>query len=470
MNRNRYLLKNTAIFALGNFGTKFISFLLVPLYTNVLTRSQYGIVDLVYTVSTVLVPLITFSIGESVMRFSLDKNGDHNKIMSVGIFILLFATLFGLLIVPFSKKVSLISDYGVYIYFYCIAQGYSLVLFCYLRGKELLLQYSIGNILQSFLIGAFNILFLVILEKGIEGYFTSYILANTIAAVYAAIVGNVREVIKKFRIEFSIFKEMIRYSVALIPNSLMWWIMNSSDHLMVTSMIGVGANGLYTVAYKIPSLLSVCTTIFNQAWSYSAIKENESKDAREYNNIVYDRMVHMVGIIAAGLMLIMKPFMKIYVSEDFYMAWEYTPFLIIGFVFMTLGSFLSTSYIVNKDSMGFLLSGTCGAIMNIVLNFLLIPVWGVQGAAFATCSSYIAVFLFRAIHTRKYLVLKVANKKHLTIYCMILIMGATMFIKSKWNQLLLLIEFIVLLGIMYRFLIEVFHMIVGGVLKKFIKK
>lgn len=175
MNRNRYLLKNTAIFALGNFGTKFISFLLVPLYTNVLTRSQYGIVDLVYTVSTVLVPLITFSIGESVMRFSLDKNGDHNKIMSVGIFILLFATLFGLLIIPFSKKVSLISDYGVYIYFYCIAQGYSLVLFCYLRGKEMLLQYSIGNILQSFLIGAFNILFLVILEKGIEGYFTSYI-------------------------------------------------------------------------------------------------------------------------------------------------------------------------------------------------------------------------------------------------------------------------------------------------------
>lgn len=292
-------------------------------------------------------------------------------------------------------------------------------------------------------------------------------MANTIAAVYAAIVGNVKEVIRKFRIELSIFKEMIRYSVALIPNSLMWWIMNSSDHLMVTSMIGAGANGLYTVAYKIPSLLSVCTTVFNQAWSYSAIKENESKDAREYNNIVYDRMVHMVGIIAAGLMLIMKPFMKIYVSEDFYMAWEYTPFLIIGFVFMTLGSFLSTSYIVNKDSMGFLLSGMCGAIMNIVLNFLLIPVWGVQGAAFATCSSYIAVFLFRAIHTRKYLVLNVANKKHLIIYCMILIMGVTMFIKSKWDQALLFTEFLILMGIMYKFVIEIFHMAVGFVSKKY---
>ena len=87
--RIKYLFKNTAIFTIGNFATKVISFFLIPLYTNVLTTSEYGIVDLVVTISTITVPIITLNMMEAVMRFNLDKGADNNKFTKIGILFVL---------------------------------------------------------------------------------------------------------------------------------------------------------------------------------------------------------------------------------------------------------------------------------------------------------------------------------------------------------------------------------------------
>ena len=115
--RNKYLLKNTVIFSIGNFGTKIISFFLVPLYTNILTTREYGTVDLIYTIGMVLVPLLTLNIGESIMRFALDKDADCDKIMSTGITILIFGAIIGLLILPIANLFESVSNYSIYIYF-----------------------------------------------------------------------------------------------------------------------------------------------------------------------------------------------------------------------------------------------------------------------------------------------------------------------------------------------------------------
>lgn len=92
---------------------------------------------------------------------------------------------------------------------------------------------------------------------------------------------------------------------------------------------------------------------------------------------------------------------------------EVYPFLIVGCVYITLGTFMSTSYTVHKDSKGFLMSGLFGGILNIILNFLLIPIIGVYGAALATCISYVSVFVFRVFNTRKYMKYKVLTKEFL---------------------------------------------------------
>lgn len=440
--RNKYLLKNTVIFSIGNFGTKIISFFLVPLYTNILTTREYGTVDLIYTIGMVLVPLLTLNIGESIMRFALDKDADCDKIMSTGITILIFGAIIGLLILPIANLFESVSNYSIYIYLYTLTLAFSQIFLCYLRGKEFLLKYSIGNIIQSLTIAIFNIIFLIGMKKGIEGYLMAYILANVCTGLYGFWAGKVNLVIKKYSIDIELSKNMIKYSVVLIPNSFMWWIMNSSDRMMVSAMISVTANGVYAVAYKIPTLLSTITTIFNQAWSYSAIREDESEDKEEYNNRVYDHLVTIVIVVATGLLMIMKPFLSVYVGKEYYAAWHYVPYLIVGFVFMTLGSFIATSYTVHKDSMGFLISGTVGAIINLILNFILIPMMGVSGAAFATCISYFGVFAYRIKDTQKYIKLRVFKRKQICGYALLILSAMTCYLDNCIGQTLLVIEFI----------------------------
>lgn len=411
--RNQYLIKNTLIFTLGNLGSKLITFFLIPLYTNALTTAQYGVVDLVATVSTVAVPILTINICESVMRFALDKDADQAQITQIGTYVFLIACVFGLLVIPICAQFNQISSYATLTYFYVITLAASQLYLCDLRGKELLLYYSVGNILHTFLIAIFNVVFLLLFKMGIEGYLLAFIISNLITALYALIAGKGYKSFKLRRINMRLLVNMSKYSIVLIPNSFMWWIMNSSDRIMVTSMIGIAANGIYAVSYKLPTLVSTLTSIFNQAWSYSAIREDGACDEDEYNNRIFKKLIGVVMLLGIGILTFVKPFLRIYVSDEFYSAWKYTPFLIVGYVYLTLGSFMATSYTVHKDSFGYLFSGIFGAIFNIVLNFALIPVIGVYGAAVATCASYFLVFLFRLIHTRKYIKYDIKNMEFL---------------------------------------------------------
>lgn len=439
--RSKYLLKNTAVFTIGNLATRLISFVLIPLYTNVLTTAEYGIADLVVTICTITVPIITLNIAESVMRFNLDKDSNSDSITKIGLVVLLCGLVFGSVLIPVCSLFAQVKGFGLLIYFYIVFSASSQVFLCDLRGKELIVKYTIGNILMTLMVAIFNIVFLLYFSWGIKGYLAAYCLSYLLTSVYAVIVGKLY---RSFAIPIEIgkMKEMLKYSIVLIPNSFMWWIMNSSDHVMVTSMIGVAANGVYAISYKLPNLISTFTGIFNQAWQYSAIREESSYDKEEYVNRVLETMIVSVMLIGIGMLTFIKPFLRLYVSLDYYLAWKYTPFLIIGCVFLTLGTFMATTYNVHKDSCGFLVSGSIGAIINIILNFILIPMIGVFGAAIATCISYIAVFSFRVFHTRKYIHYKVITKAFVFGSFIMFISSCIMFIENTFSfviQLILLL-------------------------------
>lgn len=464
--RGKYLLKNTFIFTIGSVVTKLITFILVPLYTYVLTTEEYGVVDLVTTVSIVLAPMLILNISESVMRFSLDRDANYNQIMSVGLIIMLFAIIIGFLIIPIAKLFLTISDYGLYIYFYTISSAISQLFLCYLRGREKLVFYTCGNIINTLTVAVFNIIFLVILKNGVKGYLKAYILANFITALYAFVVGDVIDVVKRIHVNKRLTIEMLKYSLVLVPNVFMWWIMNSADRIVITSVVGAAANGIFAIAYKIPSLMSTVAGIFNQAWSYSAIRENESKDKEKYTNEIYNGFFMVISLSALGMMMILKPFMKIYVNDSYYCAWKYTPYLIVGFIFQSLGSFLSTPYTVNKDSKGFLFSATFGAVINIILNILLVFKYELIGVALATCLSYMGVFFYRVKDTKKYIHMNIFNKKHILIIGLIIVQGIVMYLESLWAQLLLIILF--LIGVILQY--EIWKPLIIQIIKKISRK
>ena len=313
--RAKYLVKNTFIFALSNIATKAISFFLVPIYTAVLSTYEYGTIDLTVTVITIAVPIFTLNICESVMRFALDRDSDKAKITQIGTNVYLVGCIVGLLIIPICGLFEILSSHSLLIYFYMIATAGSQLYLSDLRGKELLLQYSIGNILQTLLVALLNILFLVVFKLGITGYFGAYAIAGAITMVYALMVGKGYRTLIPRRMDISLFRNMAKYSLVLIPNSFMWWIINSSDRIMVTAMVGATANGIYAISYKLPSIVSIASGVFNQAWGYSAIKEEGSQDESRFSNKMLTYLISISMIIGIGLCAFMKPFLKIYVIK-----------------------------------------------------------------------------------------------------------------------------------------------------------
>lgn len=466
-NKNKYLFKNTLALSIGNFGSKIITFLLVPLYTNIFTLKEYGTIDLITVIATMLVPVITLNIHEAIMRFTIDKDSKSNDILSIGIIMIFISFVFCLISIPIFNSIEIISKYSVLLSLYVFSSIISSTFMCYIRGKEKLLTYSIIGIIQSIAIATLNITFLMVFKMGIYGYLLAYIISYFLSAIICIVKENIF-VNYNFSFNKKTARNMLKYSVFLIPNSLMWWIMNFLDRFMVTTIISLEANGIYSVSYKIPTILITLTTIFNQAWMYSAIKENENdkKEKNAYTNFIYSGLFNIVISLSMLILVILKPLMNIYVGKEFYLAWQYTPLLIIGMFFLTLGTFISNEYTANKNSVGFLKSSLIGAVMNLILNFLLIPIIGVMGAALATCISYISVFIFRYFDTKKYVKLRILDVKKLLSILILLLASILVFVDNEYIIFLLIVLFFGILLINHKYWKKSIHSLLKLVKKR----
>ena len=462
--KNKYLLKNTAIFAVGNFASKFISFFLVPLYTNCMIATEYGSADLLYTLCNFLIPLFTLNITEAVLRFSLDKDVDRKKIIHIATKMLVPLILFGTILIPILNLFDGFGRYAFYFYGYMVTTATCQIFLIALKGQEKLKKYSLGNVLHTLLIAGLNILFLPCLKMGVEGYFLAYIISNVLIAIYAIWNCGAVKSVRESNFDKKLFKSMIRYSVILIPTTFMWWIMNFLDRVMISGMINVSESGIYAVSYKIPTILSSVSSIFMQAWLFSAIKNNGTEDNEKYSNKIFKMLSFILIATSLLLLILIRPIFGIYVAPEYYVAWEYVPSLMVGHIFLTLSTFLSTSYNVGKDSGGFLRSASIGAAVNLVLNAILIPLIGVQGAAVATTISYITVFIYRLFDTRKYLKIAFTSKMFLSSMT-VLMVSVALFLPVPASYIVEAVSVIIFAVLNYKEFRTVFSSTVGAVKK-----
>ena len=239
----------------------------------------------------------------------------------------------------------------------------------------------------------------------VEGYLLSMIVSEIVSFFFLFIKVKLWKYIS-FRPNREILKEMIIYSLPLMPSSLAWWVMNASDKYMLIAFIGIQANGLYAVAHKLPTLINLCNSLFFQAWQLSAVEESDSNSKQTFYTNVFNTLAMVLLIVCSVLLLIMKPLMHVLVSSDYGEAWKLTPFLVISMVFSAFSSFIGTNYTVTKKTGGALKTTIIGALVNVVLNYFLIKAWGINGAALATMVSFFVMWIVRAIDTREFIKIK----------------------------------------------------------------
>ena len=401
MNKYKKLIGNTVIFAIGSFSSKLLVFLLMPLYTRVLTTSDYGVMDIIVNTSNLLIPIVMVSINEGIIRFGLDRSVRKSDVLSTGLGVCMAGFLVFGLFIPLMKRVEFISSYTMLIYAYVLAGCLKSVVSQFVRAIGYVKLYAFDGILSTFTTVVFNILLLVVFKWGINGYVLSTVLSNVLSVLFLFWIANLKKFVKPRQVSPAIAKAMLVYSLPLIPTTIFWWITNVSGRYMVTYFLGESANGLFSVAYKIPTVITMISGIFSQAWQISAVTEADDPGQSRFYSDIFSSYQTVVFMCASGVLLLIKPITAILVSEAFYPSWKYAPFLVLSVIFSCFVTFLGTFYMVAKKNAMALVTTCVGAGLNLVLNYFLIPKYGVNGAAFATFACYFTVFVLRAVDTRR---------------------------------------------------------------------
>jgi O-antigen/teichoic acid export membrane protein len=204
-------------------------------------------------------------------------------------------------------------------------------------------------------------------------------------------------------------RALLAFSLPLIPGTILWWIISVSDRYLLTYFSGGEINGLYVAAAKIPTLLTILCTVFLTAWKISAVVEDSGDDreavrekSRFYSR-VYRGFIAVLFSMASGIILFSKLFARILFAESYYTAWAFIPILTVGTVFYSLSRFLGSVYFVKRKSLQVSLTAGASAVLNVVLNLILIPHLGGFGAAVATFAAYFLEFVIRDVNSKHYL-------------------------------------------------------------------
>lgn len=428
----KYLLKNIGLMTISNFTSKILSFLLVPLYTSALSTNEYGIYDIYTTTAFLLVPLLSVCISNATLRFTLDKTNKPREIFRICIGYYIRACVivtFAICVNAIFNLVHIFNEYPIYFILYYALCLLSDILVSFARGLEKIFDVAVAGILSSLATISLNILLLVIFPIGIQGYF----IAN--CAAFAAMCVYLILRLKLWKYFASPLKKQLRnemeeYSRPLIFDQIAWWINNVSDRYIVTWLCGTADNGIYSVAYKIPSFLSIFQTIFNQAWSLSAVKELDDK-ANDFYTIVY-KMYNCILVLFCALLIFADKFIaKMLYAKDFYTAWMYAPFLTVSVIFGCLSGMFEGVFIAAKKTKIMASSTLVGAGLNTILNIVLVWWFGPIGAAIATLISYIFVWAIRMNKVRSLIELDICLKRDVFSYFLLIIQAVIMLSQLK---------------------------------------
>lgn len=463
MNQKKELIKNTIIISIGKFSTKIVSFLLLPLYTSLLSKTEYGSYDLLNTISIFLVLTITFQMEEAMFRFFIDAKDSNEKknILSLTIVFVSISLIIWCILI-FIVGTILKYPYTVWLIIYCVASTMYTIVSAFSRGEGRFKLYSFLAFFNSALNISLNVIFIAFLKMGLVGLFVAY----TISGIISAILGFIKLKGYKYfsvkHLDKKLFKSMIKFSLPLVPNSMSWSIINLSNRLIISNKLGTEGNGIYAVSHKFPTIINTFYGFFNTSWRESASKALHNDDHDDfYVSVNINLKRFLLGV--SYIMLAILPFVfSILVNDVYSDAYNYIPVMIISVYFANLSGFSSGIFSAYKDTKILAPTTIIAAIINIIISLLLIDDIGLFAPCIGSTIAYLIIYLYRDYRLKKYVTLK--SDKMLIYHIIVMILLGFMYYSNS-----LLVHILgLLLGFGYTIFIN--KSFINGIYNNYIKR
>lgn len=403
--RSKALIVGTLIYAIGNFGTKILSFIIVPLYTYYINPSDLGDYDLVLTTVSLLTPLLTLQITDAAYAWMMRKQEESKEyIMAVYKFMMVTVVLSSVIVLVINVFIPILyCHYFVALLLFGRVFG---ILQKLLRGLKNQKLFATSGVVYTTIFLILNLFQVVVLHYGVVSLFQSSIIAYGIATVLILIFEKRLRFFDLKLGKSGTVKEMLRFSTPLVPNQLSWWIINSSDRYIVRFFLGSVANGIYSISYKFPSLLQLIFNVFYESWQDMALTDSD-KDPGSY----YSKIFKLYYKLAFSFLIFLIPFTKIFVrvfmSVTYVTSANYISFLYLGTVFQAFSSFFGVGYLKNNKTRQIAYTSLIGAICNAAINVMLIKFCGLYAASISTFAGFFVMFIIRVIQTKNVMKIEV---------------------------------------------------------------
>lgn len=433
MSKESKLAKNTLIYAIGNFGSKILAYVMVLVYSYYITPEELGYYDVVLTTISMVQPLVIFQINDGVFRFLVDSEkgrqtavvGNVMKFLCVTTIAseIVFAAICGFVNVQYAIWVGLLLFTTM---FFTLMQDI-------VRGLGLNKEYAAYGILNSVVMLVLETFGLIVMNLGVKALIISKACAYGVCIVTMFARHRMLLQALRKRLSKAVLEPIIRYSAPLVPNTICWWVVNSSDRYIILFALGTAYNGIYSMSTKFPTILTMITSIFYLAWQETAIKEYNTPE----RDCFFSEIFHKYSVLLFTLCLCAIPATRIvielFVSAAYQEAWKYTGFLYLGAAFSALCSFLGMGYQISKETARSLATTIFAAVLNFTINIGCIHFAGLQAASFSTFAAYLFLFLIRLKHSKRYFTLTIQWGIFVSLFAAVLaVMALTFILSNLW--------------------------------------
>ena len=378
------LAGNTLIFAISSFSSKLLTLIVQPFLTYAMAEiSDLGLSKILSQYANLLIPFVSMGMSNAIIRFGLDKGNSEKQVFTNGLLTILGG--FGILVLcwPIAQFLPDMAQYGLLIYIYVLMSCLRTLCTQFVRSRQWNKLVAVDGVLCTVATMAFYVLYLVGFKWGANGYLLAIISGDLTSVLFLMFTGKLWNYVELKGVNKDLWKQMLRFSLPMIPAQISFWIINASDLFFVREMCngldgrdGNAWSGLLSTGYFLPTILTTLGLIFYDAWQLSAVTEEEgrakffTKIFRTYSSVLF--------CCAAGIIWLCRPVMHV-MKSNYYYAWHFVPFLVLASTCSCFNQFMNSVYVVNKKSARSMITMMAGCCEQLHHELLLHQVVGACG-------------------------------------------------------------------------------------------
>ena len=411
MSSIKNVIKNSGVYSIVSFLQKAIGFILLPVYTIYLSTSDYGIISIVTAMISFLSVFYMLSLQSSISRFYYDYKDDSEKtnqlfgtilnfilLLSIAL-TLIFIIFKDYLIAPFTKGIPFYPYIFIGILVVFLNPVY-LIFQTILQTKQESKSYALNQFLFFIINLSLTVLLVVFFNMKAKGVLYAILFTNIIFFAYSVI--HFIPIIKT-GINFGLLKVTLIYSLPLLPHSLSAWSITLIDRFFINGLVGTSNVGIYNVGFQIASIVGIISIAINQAfvpWFFDKMKNNSNSK----NEIIkFAEFINLgICIVAFMISLFCSDILHLMVSENYRIGWKVVPFICFGSVLNNLYFFFVNPLFFNKSGTKYIpIITIISAVLGIILNIILIPLFGIIGSAIANLTSWLFTSIIALLISNK---------------------------------------------------------------------